>query len=103
MRVSPGRTTATTLSERFQVREQALRDHDALDLTGAFEDVVDLDVAEPLLEELVVLRDRPFCAADLDRLDARADRGLPGHRLAHARLLRVGELLVRHPCGAPGE
>src|SRR5690606_30825022 len=90
-------------SEGLQIRDEALRDDDALDLTRALEDVVDLDVAEPLLEELVVLSDRALGAADLDRLDARADGGLAGHRLAHRRLLRVRQALIGHPGRAPGE
>src|SRR5207253_2416930 len=91
----------TGVSERLQIRDEALRDDDALDLTGAFEDVVDLDVAEPLLEELVVLRNGAFRAANLDRVDARANRGLAGHRLRHARFFCVLDAFVRHPRRAP--
>src|ERR1039458_2807822 len=88
-------------SEGLEVRHESLRHDDALDLPGPFEDVVDLDVAEPLLEELMLRRDGALGAADLDGVDARPDRRLPRHRLAAARLLRVRLTLIREPRRVP--
>src|SRR5262249_19880728 len=95
------RARVTRWSEGLQIRDQTLRDDDALDLAGAFEDVVDLDVAKPLLEKLVFGGDRAFRAADLDGLDACVDCGLSGEGFRHARLFGVWLLLVGHPSGTP--
>ena len=77
-------------------------DHEPLDLRGAFEDRVDLRVAVPLLDGVILHVAR--AAEDLDRLFGDLHRGLARVQLRHRALARF-EVLAgrRHPARAPHE
>src|SRR5437868_4097354 len=84
-----------------QAPEDMTPDHDPLDLARSLEDVVDLDVPEPLLDEVfpgVALRSH-----DLDGAHAGTKGRSGAGRLRHRGLLRVGDPVVGHPGGPPGE
>src|SRR5437763_17185747 len=75
-----------------QAPEDMTPDHDPLYLARALEDVVDLDVPKPLLDE--VLPGVALGSHDLDGAPA-GPKSRPGaRRLPHRGLLRVGGRLV---------
>src|SRR5438874_4554463 len=84
-----------------QAPEDMTPDHHPLYLARALEDVVDLDVPEPLLDE--VLPGVALRSHDLEAAHA-GPKGRPGPgRLRHRGLFRVGDPVVGHPGGSPGE
>src|SRR4029450_1463350 len=72
-----------------------------VDLLCALEDVVDLRVTHPLLEqELARIPER---AEDLDRFLGALRHRQAGLGLAHRCFQVVVHATVHHPCGAPGQ
>src|SRR4051812_9749516 len=89
------RRKAPLRSRDVQTADRA-GDHEALDLRRAFEDRVDLRVAVPLLDGVVLHVAGP--AEDLDRLFGGLHRDLTGVELAHRALARDERFAVRsHP------
>src|SRR5262249_20302258 len=80
---------------------QMVRDHQALDLTGALVDLGDLGIAKVALHR--ELGDVAVAAEDLDRLARGAVGDIGGVQLGHRRLLAVWLLDVLEPGGAQGQ
>src|ERR1700679_4064747 len=74
--------------------EQQPCDDQQLDLLGALEDVEDLGVARPLLEQAALALAE--AAAELDAAERDVDAGAPGLGLGHRGLQRVGLAVVGH-------
>src|SRR5258707_2166609 len=100
------RGSTATDSARSTARDLVVgdrsRDHEPLDLAGAFEERVYLRVAVPLLDREVP--DVAVAAADLDRLLGDLDRHLTGLQLRH-RTLGLLELAAASafPQGSPDQ
>src|SRR4051794_13038429 len=75
--------------------EQLAGDDQQLDLLRALEDVEDLGVARPLLEQVALAV--ADAAAELDAAERDLDAGPPGLRLRHRGLQRVRLAVVGHP------
>src|SRR4029077_3853707 len=75
------------LELRRALVQDATRDHQQLDLLRALEDVEDLRVARPLLEQLGLAVAKAAAQLHAAQRDRVADA--PGFRLAHAGLERV--------------
>src|SRR5690554_5126297 len=75
--------------------EQTARDDEELDLLRPLEDIEDLRVSSPLLEEIVL--GVAGGAAELDAAEGDLRPGASGLRLRHRGLDRVGATVVGHP------
>src|SRR3954454_22717283 len=86
---------------RGSLLQQLSRHDQQLELLGALEDVEDLRVPRPLLEQLVLAV--PDAAAQLHAAERDVDAGAARLRLGHRGLQRVGLAVVGHPGRLQGE
>src|SRR5688572_4980182 len=100
-RTSPARTRSASEDAVTSGGQQLSRDHETLDLAGAFADRQQFDVAKVFLGWIVL--HEAVTTVHLHAVFGRADRDLTGIELGHGRVERHAAPLILQPGGLVGQ